>query len=227
MDPQIVHTADFVEEAVGLIVAAAREAIAERGQFRLSLSGGNTPKPVYQALAARTDVDWSKVLITFGDERCVPPDNAQSNYRMAREALLDHVPVPSGQILRLKGEMPPGEAAREYEQALASFGEPVFQHDLILLGMGDDGHTASLFPGTAALQETRRMVVENYVPKFLVYRLTFTYPLLNAARQVAFLVNSSGKEHVLSRVFDGSGDFPSTRVQPTSGRLTWLLGGGL
>lgn len=224
MKPDIIHSPDFVNDAVALIERDAQAAIAERGTFSLALSGGNTPKPVYAALAQRP-LDWSRVVITFGDERCVPPDDAQSNYRMARETLLDHASIPAENVLRMKGELDPAAAAQEYEAGLrARAGGEVFRHDLVLLGMGDDGHTASLFPGTPALTERTRLVVENYVPKVAMWRLTMTYPLLEAARHVCFLVNSKGKDDVLNEVFSGTSDYPSAQVAPTDGRLTWLLG---
>lgn len=222
--PDIIHSNDFVNDAVALIESAASEAIAARGSFSLSLSGGNTPKPVYEALAKRP-LDWSKVVITFGDERCVPPDDAQSNYLMARNTLLDHIAIPAENVLRMKGEIDPGQAAKDYEGELrARAGGGVFRHDLVLLGMGPDGHTASLFPGTPALEERERLVVENYVPKAGMWRITFTYPLLDAARHVCFLVNSAGKDDVLAEVFSGTSSYPCAAVSPTDGKLTWLLG---
>lgn len=224
MNPDIIHSKDFVNDAVALIESAANEAIAARGLFSLSLSGGNTPKPVYTALAQRP-LDWSKVLITFGDERCVPPDDEQSNYLMARRTLLDAIPIPAENVLRMKGELDPAEAAKEYEAALKEKADGgVFRHDLILLGMGPDGHTASLFPGTPALEEKERLVVENYVPKMSMWRITFTYPLIDAARHVCFLVNSAGKDAILDEVFSGKSSYPCAAVNPTDGKLTWLLG---
>lgn len=224
MKPDIIHSKNFVNDAVALIERDANEAIAARGTFSLALSGGNTPKPVFEALAKRP-LDWSKVLITFGDERCVPPDDAQSNYLMARHTLLDAISIPAENVLRMKGEIDPAAAAKEYESELAARAEGgVFRHDLILLGMGPDGHTASLFPGTPALGERTRLVVENYVPKMSMWRITFTYPLLDAARHVCFLVNSAGKDEILNEVFGGKSDYPCAAVSPTDGRLTWLLG---
>lgn len=224
MNPDIIHSKDFVNDAVALIESAANEAIAARGSFSLSLSGGNTPKPVYTALAQRP-LDWSKVLITFGDERCVPPDDEQSNYLMARRTLLDAIPIPAENVLRMKGELDPAEAAKEYEAVLKEKADGgVFRHDLILLGMGPDGHTASLFPGTPALEEKERLVVENYVPKMSMWRITFTYPLIDAARHVCFLVNSAGKDAILDEVFSGKSSYPCAAVNPTDGKLTWLLG---
>jgi 6-phosphogluconolactonase len=224
MKPDIIHSKDFVNDAVALIESAANAAIAERGTFSLALSGGNTPKPVFEALAKRP-LDWSKVIITFGDERCVPPDDEQSNYLMARRTILDAIPIPAENVLRMKGDIDPATAAKEYEAELAArAGCDIFRHDLILLGMGPDGHTASLFPGTPALTETKRLVVENWVPKMSMWRITFTYPLLDAARHVCFLVNSAGKDDILNEVFSGTSDYPCAAVSPTDGKLTWLLG---
>lgn len=225
MTPEIIHSTDFVKDAVALIEREADIAIFERGEFHLALSGGNTPRPVYEALAKHRDA-WDKWIFTFGDERCVPPDSDQSNYRMARESLFDHVPIPPENILRIRGEADPAVAAREYEEALRARtkGAGPYRHDLLLLGMGDDGHTASLFPGTEALGVTDKWVVSNFVPKFDTHRITFTYPLLNAARHVCFLVNSKGKDAILEEVFSGKSSYPCAAVRPTQGNLTWLLG---
>ena len=225
MTPEIIHSTDFVKDAVALIEREADIAIFERGEFHLALSGGNTPRPVYEALAKHRDA-WSKWIITFGDERCVPPDSDQSNYRMAKEALFDRVPIPAENILRVRGEADPAVAAQEYEDALKARtkGNGLYRHDLLLLGMGDDGHTASLFPGTDALGITDRWVVSNFVPKFNTHRITFTYPLLNASRHVCFLVNSKGKDGILEEVFSGKSNYPCAAVRPTQGNLTWMLG---
>jgi 6-phosphogluconolactonase len=207
------------------ILDCAEEAIEERGHFRLSLSGGNTPKPVYQALSLR-DCEWSKWIITFGDERCVPPDDAQSNYRMASESFL-MVTTP-GEVLRIRGEDPPDEAAKEYDESIKylarRFGEKRLAHDLILLGLGDDGHTASLFKETKALTESERNVVSNFVPKFNSYRVTFTYPLINAARRVAFLVNDKNKSPIIEAILKGGSGYPAEGVKPVEGELLWFVG---
>ena len=224
MPPEILHTPSFVSDAVALIAGEAAKAVKARGVFRIALSGGNTPRPVYEALAG-LDLPWDKWEITFGDERCVPPDNDQSNFRMARLAWFDPARIPAASILRMAGESDPAAAAAKYETELLARSTP-YVHDLVLLGMGDDGHTASLFPGTEALGIIDRLVVANYVPKFSSYRLTFTYPLLNAARHVCFLVSSAGKEAVLKEVLAGNHAYPSAAVDPTDGRVTWLLGGG-
>lgn len=224
MSPEIIHAKDFVTEATDLIETSAFAAIESRGEFRLALSGGNTPKPVFEALASRP-LDWTKVIITFGDERCVPPDNEQSNYLMACRTLLDAIPIPPGNVLRMQGEVDSAVAAAEYEGALRERSpSETFRHDLILLGMGPDGHTASLFPGTPALEEKKRLVIENYVPQQKMWRITFTYPLIDAARHVCFLVNSVGKDEILGEVFSGQSTYPCAAVAPHDGRLTWMLG---
>lgn len=225
MNPEILHSQDFLNDAVSLIQREAAAAISTRGRFILALSGGNTPRPVYEALA-KTDQQWDKWIITFGDERCVPPDDEQSNYRMAKLSLLDHAPIPADNVLRIHAELEPKEAAQRYEEVLRGFAqkEEILRHDLLLLGMGDDGHTASLFPGTEALGVTDRWVVSNFVPKFDTDRITMTYPVLNAARHVCFLVNSKGKDAILEEVFSGKSNYPSAAVKPTDGKLTWLLG---
>lgn len=223
MSPEIIYLSDFVEEAAGFILRSAEGSLAERGRFRLSLSGGQTPRPIYERFAEiGKNLPWKNVFITFGDERCVPPSEAESNFRMAKESLLSRVEIPNENILRMRGELPPNEAADAYEAALAAFGEKRFVHDLILLGLGDDGHTASLFPGTTALEEQERNVVANFVPKFDTYRITLTYPSINAARHVCFLINDAKKKAIVDAILAGESDFPAARIAPT--RLTWLLG---
>jgi 6-phosphogluconolactonase len=225
MKPEVIQTNSFVDDAVVLITNAAKEAIEERGYFRISLSGGNTPKPVYQALAL-CDCQWSKWIVIFGDERCVPPDDVQSNYRMASESFL--LQTNPGEVFRPRGEIPPKEAATQYNEIIETlalrFGEKRYSNDLILLGLGNDGHTASLFPGTAALSETSRNMVSNFVPKFNSYRLTSTYPLINAARCIVFLVNDPKKELLVQQVFEGGHSFPAENVKSAEGQTLWLLG---
>ena len=225
MTSQIVPIRYFAQEAAVWIAAAVQEAIAARGLCRLALAGGETPRAVHEALASRK-VEWARVQITFGDERCVPPDDADSNFRMAKESLFDRVTIPAGNIFRLRGEIAPEDAAREYEEKLAAvaarFGETRYIHDLILLGMGPDGHTASLFPGSPALDETVRNVLPATGPKPPPQRLTMTFPLLNAARKVCFLVKSAEKLPLVEKIFAGDKSFPAGRVQAES--VTWLVG---
>ncbi len=226
--PKVLHTKNFVADAAALILDTARKAIAERNQFRMALSGGNTPAPVYARIATETrDLPWNRIRFTFGDERCVPPDDPQSNFRMARENLFVPAAVPEKSIMRMRGEIDPQIAAQEYEQQLdaiaAERGEPIYPHDLILLGLGDDGHTASLFPATAALEETARQVVANFVPKLNAWRLTFTFPLINRARHILFLVGASKSRQLIERVLEGDQQFPAARVNPSVGEVTWII----
>jgi len=229
MKTRIIRTDTFVGDAVAIIHDAALEAIAARGIFRFCLCGGNTPRPVYEELAKLyLDLPWEKIQVTFGDERCVPPDDEQSNYKMARKTLFDAVNFPEGNIFRIRGEIAPGDAALEYEQKLEHvaerFGEERYAHDLLLLGLGEDGHTASLFPGSPALDETVRNVIPAIGPKPPPQRLTFTLPLINAAAHVCFLVNDPAKSEIIERATSGDLSLPAARVQPASGRLTWLIG---
>lgn len=227
--PTVLRATDFVSEAAQFIIDHGQAAIAARGLFRLSLSGGGTPRPIYAELARRAaDLPWEKVQITFGDERCVSPDDSQSNFRMAREALLDHVPIPEGNVFRIRGEIDPQAAADECERKLAAvaarFGEERYAHDLVLLGLGEDGHTASLFPNSPALEETARNVIPATGPKPPPQRVTFTFPLLNAARHICFLVKDASKEGIIAEVLRGDTRHPAARVRPTQGGVTWLLG---
>lgn len=229
MKREVVRTQNFVQDAAEFILQHARVALAERDQFRIALSGGNTPRPVYTELARiGRELPWDRVFFTFGDERCVPPDDEQSNYRMARESLFIPAAVPEKSIARMRGEMDPQIAAQEYQDGLdllaAQRGEMIYRHDLILLGMGDDGHTASLFPGTAALEEKTRKVVANFVPKFNAWRITFTFPLINQARHICFLANANKNTQLLEKVLQGDKQYPAAQVEPAPGGLTWILG---
>jgi 6-phosphogluconolactonase len=226
--PKIIRTKNFVADAADFILQKTRKAIAERNQFRIALSGGNTPAPVYARIATEAhDLPWELFRFTFGDERCVPPDDPQSNFRMARENLFVPAAVPERSIMRMRGEIDPQLAAHEYEQQLdaiaAEGGEPIYQHDLILLGLGDDGHTASLFPGTAALEETARRVAANFVPKLRAWRLTFTFPLINLARHILFLIGALKSPKLIERVLGGDQQFPAARVNPSAGDVTWII----
>jgi len=229
MGGQVIRARDFGAEAAGFILDQAHKALGERHEFRIALSGGNTPVPVYTRLAIiGHDLPWELTRITFGDERCVPPDDRESNFRMARETLLAPAAVPEKSIFRMRGEIDPQVAAQEYQDQLdlmaTQRGEPIYRHDLILLGLGDDGHTASLFPGTVALDETIRRVVANFVPKLDAWRLTFTFPLINQARQICFLVGASKNSNLIERVIEGDPQFPASRVNPSAGDVTWIIG---
>src|SRR5438067_6760171 len=229
MDRHVIRTKNFAVDAAQLILDRAYQALGERNEFRIALSGGNTPVPVYTRLAAiALDLPWELTRITFGDERCVPPDDRESNFRIARETLLAPAAVPEKSIFRMRGEIDPQVAAQEYQDQLdlmaTQRGESIYRHDLILLGLGDDGHTASLFPGTVALDETIRRVVANFVPKLDAWRLTFTFPLINQARQICFLVGASKNSNLIERVIEGDPQFPASRVNPSAGDVTWIIG---
>jgi len=221
---------ELASAAAERVVAASKAAIKRRGRFALALSGGTTPAEMYRLLTTDDFVgrlDWAHVHVFWGDERCVPPEDPESNYRMARMAFLDQVPLPKANIHRIAGELNPRQAAGLYEQALRDFFNPkpaVF--DLILLGMGDDGHTASLFPGSAALHENSRWVMENYAERLHAWRITLAPPIINAAREVVFLVTGEGKANVLRRVLKEARQpqvLPAQLIQPASGRLFWLI----
>ncbi|MFN2386703.1 MAG: 6-phosphogluconolactonase [Thermoanaerobaculia bacterium] len=220
--------AELAEAAAREIADAASEAVADRGRFCIALSGGSTPGALHERLARspfREELPWKRTLFFWGDERCVPPRSARSNYRMARETLLAPLRIPPAQVFRMRGEIEPGRAAHLYRDVLAkqfAAGRPVL--DLILLGLGSDGHTASLFPETRALAENRRAAVANWVPKLQEWRLTLTYPAINAARRVLFLVSGSEKAQVVARILKkerGYRRLPAARVRALS--VLWML----
>ena len=219
---------ELFQAAAAEFIALASTAIRDHRKFTVALSGGSTPKSLYSVLA-RSAFPWDKIFFFWSDERHVPPDHPDSNYRMAKEALLSKVPVPPENIFRVRAEEKDANVvAQDYEEALKLFfrlkpGEfPRF--DLILLGLGPDGHTASLFPNTAALNETKRLVVANWVEKFKTNRITFTYPVLNYAACVIFLVSGGDKSEIVREVLENPGaDLPSQKVHPANGRLLWLL----
>jgi 6-phosphogluconolactonase len=212
--------------AAGLFSSLAKEAIASKGSFKVALSGGSTPLKLYALLAAepyRSDIEWPRVELFFGDERCVPPEHKDSNFKHVNEALLSHVPAKAH---RIRGELPPKEAALRYEEDIRKAfggkeGPPVF--DLVLLGVGADGHTASLFPGTDALGETEKLAKAVYVEKFESWRVTLTLPVLNAAKNVFFLASGGSKADVVRSVLRGKGNYPAGMVKPASGEVLWLL----
>ena len=223
----------FVEAAAAFFVESAMDAATERGTFSVALSGGSTPRAVYARLAAdetaRVRVSWRQIDWWWSDERTVPPRHLDSNFRMAFESLLGHAPIDPARVHRLKGEdAPPARAAAEYERdlraAFRAVSPEIPRFDLILLGLGLDGHTASLFPGTTALAESERLVVANDVPALRAIRLTLTLPLINRARRVAFLVSGAEKATILARVLEGPpGVFPAQLVDPADGQLVWLV----
>jgi 6-phosphogluconolactonase len=219
---------ELAEASARDFAARTQETIDERGRFAVALAGGSTPKATYEVLARdyANELDWSRVHVFFGDERTVPPDHEDSNYRMAYETLLSHVPV--GSVHRMRGELPPDEAAAAYEEELrAFFGQvDVPRFDLILCGLGEDGHTLSLFPETAALDVNDRWVVANPVLKLGTTRLTLTIPVLNVSRAVTFVVAKESKAEALKEVLEGDADpraYPAKLVRPESRDLTWMV----
>jgi 6-phosphogluconolactonase len=259
---QTFPTSEALADAVARhIVACAAEAIAANGRFTLALSGGSTPQAAYRRLAKTRLMRagfWRLSHILWGDERCVPPDDPRSNYRMAREALLDSVPIPAEQIHRIKGEIDPERAAAEYEQTLRSLltchpersegsargragdsSDPSLalrmtpaalrmtaSLDLVLLGLGEDGHTASLFPGQPAVRETERWVLAVPAPTGDMWRVTLTPAILNQAKHVTFVVSGASKSQPLAQVIRGPFDpdlLPAQAIRPHEGRLTWMV----
>jgi 6-phosphogluconolactonase len=217
------------------IVEAAEAAVAARGRVRIAVSGGSTPKAAFSLLADPAQpwlkrMPWDKLELFWVDERCVPPDHPDSNYRMTREAMLDHVPLPAAQVHRMEGELEPETAATRYESLLRNHfrleGAEVPRFDLVALGMGPDGHTASLFPHTAALHEMGRLAVANHVENKDAWRVTLTWPVINQGGSVFFLIGGADKAQVLDEVMTGARDverLPSQLIQPSSGILTLLL----
>ena len=238
MNPEIKVFAgpdQVAREAAFEFVRLATTAVAANGRCTIAMAGGSTPRSQYSLLAddesLRQKIPWDKLHFFWGDERHVPPDHKDSNYRMAYEAMLSKVAVPSGNIHRIRGEeADAANAATEYQHEIESFFQlqpgrlPRF--DLVFLGMGPDGHTASLFPGTTALNERDRLVAATWVEKFNTYRITLTLPVLNNSANVIFLVCGSEKTEVLRSVLNataGSPLYPAQLISPVNGRLLWLL----
>jgi 6-phosphogluconolactonase len=223
--------AEAARAAALRFIEIARESTTARGRFSVALAGGSTPKRIYELLAAEDlsrELDWSQVHIFFGDERCVPPDNAESNYRMANEALLSRVALPEQNVHRMRGEGDAVANARLYEDELRGYfdGDSWPKFDLVMLGMGDDGHTASLFPETSALDVRTAWVTANWVEKFDTFRITLTAPAINHARHVMFVVTGASKAARLEEVLYGAREphrLPSQLIQPHEGLLAWFL----
>ncbi|MGZ9143712.1 MAG: 6-phosphogluconolactonase [Candidatus Binatia bacterium] len=218
-------------KAAEQFVALARQAIAARGRFAVALSGGSTPKALYSLLATAEfseQLDWRQIHLFFGDERCVAPDHAESNYRMVAEALLSQIAIPSENVHRMAGELAPLAAAVAYERELKQFFSQsetnLPRFDLLLLGLGEDGHTASLFPGSSALHETKCLVAPIYVEKLAAHRLTLTLPAINHAAQISFLIAGKSKAAIVKEIFaPAPPDYPAARIQPARGQLTWFI----
>ena len=224
--------AALARAAADHFVQRARESVAARGRARIALSGGSTPEAAFRLLADpaepyRAKMPWERLEIFWVDERCVGPDAPDSNYRMTRETLLDHVPIPAAQVHRMEGELEPEAAAARYESELRNTfrleGAESPRFDLVALGMGDDGHTASIFPHTDAIHELGRMVVANHVPQKDTWRITLTWPVINQASSVFFLLGGAQKAGMVHEVFMGARDperLPSQLIWPASGILT-------
>ncbi len=219
----VAATAEFVADSV-------EQAIQQNGLCNLALSGGNTPGGVFTLLASgscRDRVDWSKLHLFWGDERMVPPEHDDSNFRLVQDTLLDHVKIPAENVHRMRGEIAPEEAAAEYAGLMhGHFKESPPCFDLMLLGLGEDGHTASLFPGTDAVEECEKHTIAVFVPKLDAWRVTLTLPVLNASRKVLFLVSGKSKSEMVQRIISNkqpAKEIPATMVSPQNGELHWML----
>jgi len=214
---------ELASQAAAEFARLAGEAIRERGSFTVALSGGSTPLLLYRHLLG-TSVDWERVFFYFGDERNVPPDEDASNFKGANKSLFRPLRIREDNIFRWRTEIgTPLEVADDYERTLRNLSADLPRFDLILLGMGTDGHTASLFPGTDALNETERFAVANWVPQLGSWRFTLTYRVINNARNVIFLAAGEDKAERLKEVFEGDTDLPAKAVRPTDGNLAWYL----
>jgi 6-phosphogluconolactonase len=218
--------------AAEFFVSQSQFAIRDNGRFTVALSGGSTPETFYALLATEAynvRVEWDKVFIFWGDERCVPPDHTDSNFRMACYALLDQVPIPAENIFRVRGEDKPNKAASEYDGLIRDFfgaDDLPPRFDLVLLGLGADGHTASLFPNADALHVTDAWAVPTFIDEQRIWRITLTLPAINAAQFVMFLVNGSSKAEIVEQILGDTsqGDaLPAQRIAPDNGDLIWLL----
>jgi 6-phosphogluconolactonase len=240
--PQVEVVADpdlLAEVAARSFAALAEAAIHARGRFVVALSGGHTPRGAYQRLSREpfaSRISWSQVALLWGDERCVPPDHPESNYRMVREVLLDHAPIPPANVHRIRGEDDPAAAAAQYEETLRSLFDtpagpprtgPGGSFDLILLGLGEEGHTVSLFPGSAAVKEQIRWVMaERAAGMTTPWRVTLTPQVINAAAEILFLVSGHAKADILRRVVEGERRpplLPAQVISAGAGRVRWLV----
>lgn len=225
----------LTRRAAEVVVEAAERAVSASGRFTVSLAGGGTPAPVYQLLATPACADrvaWAHTHVCWGDERCVPPTDPASNYRMAHDALLSHVPIRAEHVHRMRGELDPLEGAAAYDRELrrvfpdAAAPDRPPRFDLVLLGLGSDGHTASLFPGCSAIHERDRWVVAEHVPPVSMWRVTLTPVVLNAAREIVFVVSGTKKAEAVAHVLEGPRDparWPAQVVAPPEGRVRWLV----
>jgi 6-phosphogluconolactonase len=229
------HGEEWAQKAAAFLLTISEQAIESSGRCVITLSGGSTPRTLYRTIRSpewNARFDWSRIVFLFGDERCVAPEDPDSNFGMAQRELFQPLNLPRDGVHRMKGEDPdPTRAAEEYEHTLRDvMGCPapaVPRLDLVLLGLGDDGHTASLFPGTAALQERSKLVTVGHAPTGIMRRLTLTLGVLNRAAVVLFVVTGAGKAEMVRRVIESQSEadhaLPAARVSPESGRLVWIL----
>jgi 6-phosphogluconolactonase len=226
---EVYDSLEQLEEAAAMAISvAAAAAVRERGASWLVLSGGDTPRGVYRRLAKppwRERIDWFHMHLLFGDERIVPPDHHLSNYGMVKTELLSQVPIPGGNVHRIKGELKPDEAARTYEDEVTGLcGGAAGRFDMVLLGVGEDGHTASLFPGDASLLAPPRPIVSVSGPR--AWRVSMTAPLLNGGREIVFLAAGERKASIVRRILEfnePTAELPASLIRPTDGRLLWML----
>ena len=224
-NPEVLLTA-----LADMLMAKAEQAIENEGRFNFALSGGSSPKKLYELLASETyrhKIEWNKVFFFFGDERYVPADHKDSNFLMVKESLFDPLYIRDHQIFGFDTTLPPEEAARDYEQRIREHFDRACRFDFILLGLGDNSHTASLFPHTQVLYEKNALIKETYVEEVKMYRITFTAPLINAARVVAFLVYGAGKAEAVHTVVELSPlnieEYPAQLIHPENGEIFWFL----
>ncbi len=212
------------------MVNSIGQAIQQNGLCNMVLSGGNTPGGVFSLLASSTyrdRVEWGKLHLFWSDERMVPPEHQDSNFRLVRETLLDHIKIPDGNIHRIRGEIAPEEAAAEYAALMhGHFNDNPPRFDLMLLGLGEDGHTASLFPETGAVEECEKYAIAVFVPKLNTWRVTLTLPVINAAKEILFLVSGKPKSEMVQRIMSNkqpAKEVPATMVNPQNGEIHWML----
>jgi 6-phosphogluconolactonase len=220
---------DFQRGCTDYIVNIILECINAYGRCTIALSGGSTPRNIYKLLGSveyLSQIRWEKVYLFWGDERCVPPFDPHNNFKMVDETLISKVPIPSQHIFRIPSEETPIEAASRYEHTLKFFfGNGIYpSFDIILLGLGEEGHIASLFPGSSAIEENQRWVVSTYVEKLKAFRITLTFPVINNAKHIIFLVSGSNKAEILKKIFaENQNKIPAKKVSPQNGKLIWLL----
>ena len=219
----------LAESVARQFIESGVDAIQKKGIFSTALAGGSTPKAAYELLSSSefaTQLDWSKVQIFWGDERCVPPDHPDSNYLMTYETLIKKIPIPAENVHRIQGELEPSEGAKKYEEEIRTYLGETPQLDLVLLGMGDDGHTASLFPGTKPIYENTKLAAATYVQKLSSWRITLTPVMINQALNITFIVAGANKAQTLRQVLEGKYNpnvYPSQIIHPIAGSLTWLI----